>query len=62
LEAERAREKVVRRGGGRQRRVKFNHDGVDVQLKLRSPSKITFDIHTCNSDDKIKNWIILGVL
>jgi hypothetical protein len=48
LEAERAREKVVRRGGGRQRRVKFNRDVVDVQLKLRSPSKIMFDIHTCN--------------
>jgi hypothetical protein len=48
LEAERVREKVARRGGGRQRRVKFNRDAVDVQLKLRSPSKIMFDIHTCN--------------
>ena len=27
-----------RRGGGGRRRVKLNRDGVDVELKLRSPS------------------------
>jgi hypothetical protein len=55
LEVGRVRVKVVRRGGGRQRQVKFNYDAVDVQLKLYSPSKIMFDIHTCISDNKIKN-------
>jgi len=42
-----------REGGGR-RRVKFNRDGVDGGLKLRSPSKITLDMSACKSDSKIK--------
>ena len=35
-------------GGGRGmggRRTKLNRDGVDLRLKLRSPSKIAFDIN-----------------
>jgi len=33
-------------------------DGVDVCLKLRSSSKITFDINACKLDNEIKNCII----
>jgi hypothetical protein len=36
-------------------RPKTNRDGVDVSFKLRSPSKITFDIASYWSDNKIKN-------
>ena len=41
------------------RRVKFNHDGVDGRLKLRSSSKITLDISVYKSDSKIKEFIVL---
>jgi hypothetical protein len=36
------------------RRAKFNRDGVDGRLKLRSPSKITFDMDVCTLDNEIK--------
>jgi hypothetical protein len=45
----------VKEGG---KRAKFNRDGVDGGLKLRSPSKITFDIDICESDSRIKDPII----
>jgi hypothetical protein len=34
-------------------------DAVDVQLKLRSPSKMVFDMNTREPDNKIKSCIIL---
>jgi len=40
----------------------INRDGVDVPLKLRSPSKIAFDINAQLHNKKIKNSIILHVL
>jgi len=35
-------------------RTKTKCDGTDVRFKLRSPSKITFDIASYYSDNKIK--------
>ena len=40
-------------------RSKINRDGVDGELKLRSPSQITFDMSTRKSNSKIKNCILL---
>jgi hypothetical protein len=40
------------------KRAKFNRDGVDGELKLRSPSKIMFDMDVCESDSEIKDSII----
>jgi len=34
--------------------TKINHDAVDDSLKLCSPTKITFNIDTCSSENKIK--------
>ena len=42
-----------------ERRVKFNRDGVDGGLKLRSPPKITLDISVRKSDSKVKSCITL---
>ena len=39
-------------------RSKINCDGVDGELKLRSPSQITFDMNAHKSDSKIKNGIL----
>jgi hypothetical protein len=38
-------------GGGR---TNLNRDGVDLSFKLRSPSKITFDMNAGYLDKKIK--------
>jgi hypothetical protein len=38
----------------REERTKTNRDGIDVRLKLRYPSKITFDTASYWSDNKIK--------
>ena len=46
-------------------RTKINRDvvdGGDGGLKLRSPSKIMFDIGACNSDNELKFCIILKVI
>jgi hypothetical protein len=40
-------------------RTKINRDVVDGGLKLRSPSKIAFDMSVSLFDSKIKNWSIL---
>jgi hypothetical protein len=39
------------------RKVKFNRDGVDGGLKLRSPTKITLNIGARKSDSEIKSCI-----
>jgi hypothetical protein len=48
-------------GGGVRERTKINRDVVDGGLKLRSPTKITFDMNAYQSDNKVKNCIILNV-
>jgi hypothetical protein len=40
-------------------RVKINRDAVDVELKLRSPLKIAFDMNARSPDNKVKICIIL---
>jgi len=50
-------------GSGMGRRcANLNRDGVDLSFKLRSPSKITFDMNARYLDKKIKSCIILEVL
>ena len=47
-------------GGGRMREVaKINRDVVDGGLKVRSPSKIAFDMSVSSFDSRIKNCSIL---
>ena len=38
----------------REERTKTKRDGTDVRIKLRYPSKITFDAGSYESDNKIK--------
>jgi hypothetical protein len=40
-------------------RTKINRDVVDVGFKLRSPRKIALDINARETDNEIKNCIIL---
>ena len=49
-------------GGMDERRTNLNHDAVDGQFKLRSSSKIAFDIGVHLFDKKIKICFILEVL
>ena len=37
---------------------KINRDGVDGELKLHSPSQITFNMNAHKSNSKIKNGIL----
>jgi len=42
-------------------RTKINRDVVDGGLKLRSPSKIAFDINAGLFDNEIKSCVILRI-
>jgi hypothetical protein len=42
-----------------ERRANINRDAVDVDLKLRSPPQIAFDMSVYLFDSKIKNCCIL---
>lgn len=55
---------VVREDGGGMSggRTNINCDVVDVRFKLRSPTKITFDIGASVHNKKNKNSIILKIL
>ena len=48
-------------GGMREDEPNVNGDAVDVRFKLRSPSKITFDVNAEYFDKEIKTWIMLLV-
>ena len=50
-----------RGGGGRREQMNINCDVVDVSFKLRSLSKMAFNMNTSKVDNKIKFCIILGV-
>jgi len=43
-------------------RPNINRDAVDLRFKLRSPSKIAFDMNAGQFDKEIKTWIMLLVL
>ena len=61
LRAGRMREVVSGSERGRRERMNINLDVVDVSFKLRSLSKMAFDMNASQVDNKIKFCIILGV-